>query len=143
MSWCHGQVGRLIAGLLVALSAMSGCGSGSEPTGNPTPSTAATPDPARDAGLAGADAVSDLSDFRCDRAEGGRWAASGVITNPTRRTASYAVTVVVSGPDESDPQGKRRTLPALPGEPTPFAIGAIPTSAGADPICSVRVVRLR
>ncbi len=137
-------MGRLIAGLLTVVVLVSACGIGAdEPSDSPLPSTAAAPGSAREAGLGGADAVSDLSDFQCARAQRGRWEASGVITNPTRRTASYAVTVVVSGAEVRDPQGKRRTLPALPGEPTPFAIGNVPTSAAVDPTCSVRVVRLR
>ena len=137
-------MGRLTAALLAVLCVVSGCGIGSdEPSGGPTPSTADTPHPARQAALGVADAVTDLTEFRCAPGEGGRWEASGVITNPTQRTASYAVTVVVSGPEVRDPQGKRRTLPALPGEPTPFAIGNVPTSAAVDPTCSVRVVRLR
>lgn len=136
-------MGRLTAGLLIALWAVSACGGSGEPSASPTTGSAAGPDGNRRSGLGGADAVDDLSDFRCAPDDAGRWRAAGVITNPTERTASYAVTVVVAGADAGDAQGKRRTLPALPREPTPFAIGNVPVGAGVDATCSVRVVRLR
>lgn len=140
-----GRMGRLTAGLLAGLALVSACGSGSgEPSASPTtPSETAAPGGAGRDGLRGADAVGDLSSFRCEPDDDGRWEASGFITNPTDRTASYAVTVVVSGADIRDAQGRQRILPALPGAQTPFAIANVPMGDGVDPTCSVRVVRLR
>ena len=89
------------------------------------------------------DAVEDLTEFTCQPGEGDGWVASGVLTNSTRRVASYAVTVVVAGSDSGRVPGKQRTLPVPPGEPTPFEIRAIPVAAGLDAACSVRVVRHR
>lgn len=137
-------MGRLTAALLATLWVAAACGGGStEPSAGPTTGSAPAPDGTRRGGDPGVDAVAELTDFRCAPDDAGRWKAAGVITNPTERVASYAVTVVVSGADARDVEGKRRILPAPPGDPRPFAIGNVPVGAGVGPTCSVRVVRLR
>ncbi len=136
-------MGRLRAGLLTALAIVTGCGLGSGGQPSSAPSSATEPSKPAPDGLGSADAAADLSDFSCAPGDDGRWKASGFLTNPRERTASYAVTVVVAGADVRDAEGKRRTLPALPGDPTPFTIAKVPVAAGVNPTCSVRVVRLR
>jgi hypothetical protein len=126
----------LVAGLLA-----SGCGGSSDPTATSSPTPSATPDAKRRPAVV--DAIDDLSEFSCAPGEDGAWRASGVLTNATDRVASYAVTVVVAGAEAAAARGKQRTLPVSPREPTPFAIRDIPVSPGADPTCSVRVVRHR
>ena len=131
---------RRSAALLAVVVVASACGGSEEPTAS-TASPASTPEPERLPPVV--DAIDDLTDFTCQPGEGDGWVASGVLTNSTQRVASYAVTVVVAGSEPGRVPGKRRTLPVPPGEPTQFAIRAIPVAAGLDPACSVRVVRHR
>ena len=131
---------RRSAALLAVLFVASGCGGSDQPAASTAP-PASTPEPERRPGVV--DAIDDLTDFTCQPGEDDGWIASGVLTNSTKRIASHAVTVVVAGSDAGRVPGKRRTLPVPPGEPTQFAIRAIPVAAGLDPACSVRVVRHR
>jgi len=134
---------RIVA--VVLLTALSACAGGAtEPAADST-ATGTAPEPTtRQIPPGAADAVEDLSDFSCESGEDGRWSAAGIITNSTADTASYAVTVVVTGTETQDARAKQRTLAALrAGEPTAFAIGDVPVTASTDLSCSVRVVRLR
>jgi hypothetical protein len=129
-----------VAALVAVLGVAAGCGGSAGPAAtSPAPST--TTDAKRRPAVV--DASDDLSEFSCATGEGGAWAASGVLTNGTDRVASYAVTVVVAGPEAASVRGKQRTVALRPGEPTPFTIRDIPVSSGIDPTCSVRVVRHR
>jgi len=131
-------MGRLAAAV-VAVAFVSGCGGSAEPAATTAP-TQSTADPERRPRVV--DAIEDLSDFTCAPDDRGVWTASGVLTNTTRRVASYAVTVVVAESQAGGVRGKQRRLPASPGEPKQFTIRRIPVN-GVDPACSVRVVRHR
>jgi len=130
---------RRTAALAAVVAIVSGCGGSAEPAATTAP-TQSTPDPERRPRVV--DAIEDLSDFTCAPDARGAWAASGVLTNTTRRVASYAVTVVVAESQAAGVRGKQRRLPTSPGEPKQFTIRGIPVT-GVDPACSVRVVRQR
>ncbi|CAN5523737.1 hypothetical protein BH18ACT8_BH18ACT8_12190 [soil metagenome] len=137
---------RRAAALLVILCLATGCGSVGNPFSADEPTSTGREKPTsgpKQQRLGGADAVGELSDFDCSQRGNGRWKASGTITNSTTQTAGYAVTVVVSGSESTPASAKQRTVPAIPvGQPTRFTIWNVPVSAGTDPSCSVRVVRL-
>jgi len=126
--------------LLALVAVASGCGGSAEP-GATTATTGSTGERERRPRVV--DAGDELTGFTCAPGEGSAWTASGVLTNSTERVASYAVTVVVAGSDAARVRGKQRTLPVLPGQPTPFTIRGIPVGGGLEPACSVRVVRHR
>jgi hypothetical protein len=134
-----------VLGLVVAATALAACGGGgSGDAADPptTPSQSASPS-SRTPPSSTVDASADLSDFVCEPDEDGEWSASGVITNPSARSADYRVTVVVAeGPGVSIP-GKRRVLTDVaPGAPEPFDIKALPAAGATDSTCQVEVLQL-
>lgn len=89
------------------------------------------------------DASEDLSGFVCQPDEAGTWDASGVLTSSAAVPETYVVTVLVTGPDETEAPGRRKVLRALqPGVATPFEVPDVRPVGAGDLTCQVRVVRL-
>jgi hypothetical protein len=133
-----------IAVLLAAAALATGC-SRDDDAQPPTPS-----DPTDTADTAGTtappddrDASGDVSGFVCQPDAAGSWDASGVLTSSATAPEDYAVTVLVTGPDETSAPGRRRVLRGLePGVATPFEIPDVRPVGAGDLTCQVRVVRL-
>jgi len=135
-----GRVAVLLAAALLA----AGCSrdDGAEP---PTPSdpTETADTGAATAAPSGRDASEDVSGFVCEPDAAGSWDASGVLTSSASGPEDYAVTVLVTGPDETSAPGRRMVLRGLePGVATPFEVPDVRPVGGGDLTCQVRVVRL-
>lgn len=146
---------RIALCLVAAAMLLAGCGGGGDSTDKvPADERSSTPVPAEKTtdganeskapALPGAAANADLSGFACIAAGGGRWKASGVITNPSSKTSDYRITVIVGPADAGRKNARRRVLPRVrPDNPVPFVLDKIPAAAGNTPVCRVQVVRYR
>lgn len=99
--------GLAVAGALLAVSA---CGGGSDEPTDPTPTpekTAAgsgtpTAEPTPSAvELSGTPAPEALSKFRCEEVDSG-WAAAGLLTNDSKESVNFQVTVYIGPADGTD-----------------------------------------
>lgn len=150
---------RIAPCLLAAAMLLAGCGGGDGNDRLPADERSSTPVPAEKTtgtggdgstpesqapALPGAAANGDLSGFACVAAGGGRWKASGVITNPSSRTSDYRITVIVGPADAGRKNARRRILPRVsPDKAITFSLDQIPVASGGTPVCRVQVVRYR
>lgn len=150
---------RVATCLIATAMLLAACGGGDDSDKLPADERSSTPVPAEKTTGAGNDGATsgspgttvpgaaaneDLSGFVCVAADGGRWKASGVITNPSSKTSDYRVTVIVGPADAGRKKARRQILPRVsPDKPVPFALDKIPAAAGGTPVCRVQVVRYR
>jgi len=89
------------------------------------------------------DASEDVTGFVCEPDDAGSWDASGVLTSTAPTPEDYAVTVLVTGPDETSAPGRRIVLEGLkPGVATTFEVPDVRPVGVGDLTCQVRVVRM-
>src|SRR5688500_10366019 len=90
-----------LAAVLVLMLALSGCGLGDDaPKAKPKPAaTKAAMDGALPNVAEGRSMPEALSDFACEKDDGGTWAASGAVTNRSSKPVSFQVTVHVGTAD--------------------------------------------
>jgi hypothetical protein len=136
--------GRVAVLLSVAVLA-TGCSRDDDDAEPPTPSD---PTETADTGTTTAppdeqDASEDVTGFVCEPNDAGSWDASGVLTSSAPTPEDYAVTVLVTGPDETSAPGRRIVLRALePGVATSFEVPDVRPVGAGDLTCQVRVLRL-
>lgn len=123
---------RFVA-LLVAALLVGGCAGSPNPAA-PTTSSSATP-------KADDYAPEALSDFRCGWAGAG-WVAKGILSNATKASVSYQVTVYVGDAGSSGTGTTQRYEHIAAGGSIPFTIDKIPAT-GETGTCHVRVLTVR
>lgn len=135
---------RRAAVLIAVVAFASGCGADEAEPPPVDPSTSVSPSPTETpTQSAEGDASAELTDFVCAPDDTGRWDASGVLLPDGPVSADYAVTVVVTAPQEESAPGRQRVLTGLqPGTPVPFKIRDVPPVGAEDLTCQVKVVRL-
>lgn len=129
----------LLLALVVPVLAVtaSACSGGSGPASAPAPSASPTAE-----GLpAGRSAPELLSGVECSRDGDGTWSATGLVSNPTKNTASYQVSAQVGPADGSSPAATRRLDDVAAGKQQPFLLTDIPTSAPDGP-CHLQLLVL-
>lgn len=124
--------------LLLVLAA---CGGGSDPASTTAetaapPTTSARPTVAVPTGVPAPEALSDLL---CDQNERGAWGATGLVTNTSKRSVTFQVTVFVGPVAGSPEQGKTRQVVVKAGGSATFVIHQVP-AADDDGPCHVQVL---
>jgi hypothetical protein len=131
--------------LVVVLGA---CGGGGDDTAKPTPTktTAATkvaksagPSPQVSTGT-GKPAPQDLSSFRCARDAEGRWNATAVVSNSTKKAQDYQITVHVGAPEAEASPARTQTVGRVKaGGSVTVRVLKIPAQSAEGP-CQVQLL---
>lgn len=124
---------RIVPAVVAALL-LAGCSA--TPSKTPPPSGSASPTP-----KSNAYAPEALSEFRCG-AERAGWVARGILSNATKDSLSYQVTVYVGDASSSGTGITRRYENIKAGGSIPITIDKIPAT-GENGTCNVRVMTVK
>lgn len=134
-----------LAAVLALILALGSCGGGDDPDAKPsaTASTSAAKQ-ALDGSLPqvpdGTPVPAALSGFECRRDDKGTWRASGAVTNDTKKSRTFQVTVHVGPADGEGAAARTKRIAAVqPHGSVRFDLGTIESRAPEGP-CHVQVL---